>query len=83
MAFYCPALAWQNARPWDVHVSRLRRRVVLRSLPTTPAVLHSLPTPDSVLLFDNAVQPAADDSSDAEPSEVEWEIVDGDLDVVD
>ena len=22
--FYCPALAWQNARPRDVHVSRLR-----------------------------------------------------------
>ena len=23
--FYCPALAWQNARPWDVHISRVRR----------------------------------------------------------
>jgi hypothetical protein len=22
--FYCPALAWQNARPWDVHVDRVR-----------------------------------------------------------
>ena len=21
--FYCPALAWQNARPWYVHVSRI------------------------------------------------------------
>ena len=77
LAFYCPALAWQNARPWGVHVSRLRRREILS--PTTPAVLHSLPTPDSVLPLDNAVQPAADDSSDAEDSEVEWEIVDDDL----
>ena len=41
-----------------------------------PAVLHSLPTPDSALPLDNAVQPAADDTSDAEHSEVEWEIVD-------
>ena len=42
-------------------------------------VLHSLPTPDSELPLDNAVQPAADDSSDAEDSEVEWEILDDDL----
>ena len=52
--------------------SRPRRRVVLHSLPTTPAVLHSLPTPDRVLPLDNAVQPAAEDSSDAEDSEFEW-----------
>ena len=52
---------------------------MLHSLPTTPAVLHSLPTPDSELPLDNAVQPAADDSSDAEDSEFEWEIVDDDL----
>ena len=77
LAFYCPALAWQNARPLGVHVSRLRRREILS--PTIPAVLHSLPTPDSVLPLDNAVQPAADASSDAEHSEVEWEIVDDDL----
>jgi hypothetical protein len=25
LPFYCPALAWQNSRPWEVHVSRLRR----------------------------------------------------------
>ena len=24
LPFYCPALAWLNARPWDVHWSRLR-----------------------------------------------------------
>ena len=24
LPFYCPALAWQNARPWFAHVSRLR-----------------------------------------------------------
>ena len=24
LAFYCPALAWANARPWGVHVSRIR-----------------------------------------------------------
>ena len=60
-----------------VHVSRHRRREILS--PTTPAVLHSLSTPDSVLPLDNAVQPAADDSSDAEDSEFEWEIVDDDL----
>ena len=77
LAFYCPALALQNARPWGVHASRLRRREMLS--PTTPAVLHSLPTPDSVLPLDNAVEPAADDSSDAEDNEVEWEIVDDDL----
>ena len=41
-------------------------------------VLHSLPTPDSELALDNAVQPAADDSSDAEHSEVEWEIINED-----
>ena len=29
LAFYCPALAWQNARPWGVHVSRVRRREIL------------------------------------------------------
>lgn len=23
--FFCPALAWSNARPWDVHASRLRK----------------------------------------------------------
>ena len=55
------------------------RRVVLHSLSTTLAVLHSLPTPDSELPLDNAFQPAADDSSDAQHSEVEWEIVDDDL----
>ena len=27
LPFYCPALAWQNARPWWVHVSRVRRLV--------------------------------------------------------
>ena len=74
VAIYCPALAWQNARPWGVHVSRLRRREILS--PTTPAVLHSLTTPDSALPLDNAVQPAADDSSDAEHSEDGWNIVD-------
>ena len=42
-------------------------------------MLHSLRAPDSVLPLDNAVQPAADDSSDAEDSQVEWEIVDDDL----
>ena len=52
---------------------------MLHSLPTTLAVLHSLATPDSVLFLDNAVQPAADDSSDAEDSEFEWEIVDDEL----
>ena len=31
------------------------------------------------LPLDNAVQPAADDSSDAEDSEFEWEIVDDEL----
>ena len=79
LAFYCPALAWQNARPWGVHVSRLHRRVMLHSLPTTPAMLRSLPTPDSALPLDNAVLPAADDNNDAEDSEFEWEIVDDDL----
>ena len=49
--FYCPALAWQHARPWDVHVSRLRCRGSL-SL-TTPSVLHSLTTPDSALPLDD------------------------------
>ena len=44
-------------------------------------MLHSLPTPDSVLPLDNAVQPAADDSSDAEHNEVEWEIIHEDHDV--
>ena len=24
LPFYCPALAWANARPWGVHVSRVR-----------------------------------------------------------
>ena len=52
---------------------------MLHSLPTTLAVLHSLATPDSVLFLDNAVQLAADDSSDAEDSEFEWEIVDDEL----
>ena len=23
--FYCPALAWSNARPWMVHISRIRK----------------------------------------------------------
>ena len=49
-------------KTYSMLCSRLRRRVVL----------HSLPTPDSELLLDNAVQPAADDSSDAEDSEFEW-----------
>ena len=75
LAFYCPALAWQHARPWGVHVSRLRRRVVLPCVPTTPAVLHSLPTPDSVLPLDNALQTTANDTTDAESSDTEWEIV--------
>ena len=52
---------------------------MLQSQPTTSAVLYSLPTPDSALPLDNAVQPAADDSSDADDSEFEWEIVDDDL----
>ncbi len=52
---------------------------MLHSQPTTPAVLHSLPTPDMALPLDNAVEPAADGSSDAEDSEFEWEIVDDDL----
>ena len=51
LAFYCPALAWQNARPWGVHVSRLRCRGSL-SL-TTPSVLHSLTTPDNALPLDD------------------------------
>ena len=37
-------------------------------------MLHSLATPDSVLFLDNAVQLAADDSSDAERSEEKWEV---------
>jgi len=49
--FYCPALAWQHARPWNVHVSRLRCRGNL-SL-TTPSVLHSLTTPASALPLDD------------------------------
>ena len=44
-----------------------------------PAVLHSLLTPNSVLPLDNALQPAADDTSDPEHREVEWEIVDDDF----
>ena len=79
LVFYCPALAWQNARPWGVHVSRLCRREALS--PTTPAVLHSLPIPENALPLDNAAQPAADDGSDAEPSDVELEIAGDALDV--
>ena len=41
LPFYCPALAWQNARPWGVHDSPLRLRECLPSAP--PAVLPSLP----------------------------------------
>ena len=77
MAFYCSAFAWQPARPWGVHVSRLRLREIFS--PTTPAVLHSLPPSVNVMPLDKAVQPAADNSSDAENSEIEWEIVDDDL----
>ena len=62
LAVCCPALAWKNARPWGVHVSRLRLRDILP--PTTPAVLHSLPLSVNVIPLDNAVQPAADNYSD-------------------
>ena len=73
LAFYCPAHAWQNARPWGVRVSRLRLREILS--PTTPAVLHSLPPSVNAMPLDNAVQPAADNRNDADGSDIEWEIV--------
>ena len=42
--FYCPALAWANARPWMVHVSRIRRVVVE---PHTPGAYIEEPSDDS------------------------------------
>ena len=58
-----------------------------KELPVSKANVVALPPcsaaqpadPDSELPLDNAVQPAADDSSDAEDSECEWEIVDDEL----
>ena len=29
LPFYCPALAWQGARPWGVHITRLRLRACI------------------------------------------------------
>ena len=65
LAPYCPALAWQQARPWGVRVSRLRLREILS--PTTPAVLHGLPPPVNAIPLDDAVHP---------DGEVGWDIVD-------
>ena len=59
--------------PWGAHVSRPRRREI--SSPCTPAVLHSLPTADSVPRLDCSAQLAANDSSDADISEADWEMV--------
>ena len=39
--FYCPALAWQRARPWGVHPSRVRRREFEILPPAMPSIVDS------------------------------------------
>ena len=75
MPFYCPALAWANARPWMVHVSRIRRVALVE--PHTPgAYIEELSSSEE--LSDDS---SSDDDgetyamTDAHVEEL-WEIID-------
>jgi len=66
LPFYCPALGWQDARPWGVHVSRVRRREIL-----APAASRIVDSARSAAASDGgAPQPAAHDGGAAQSLDV-------------
>jgi len=72
LPFYCPALAWQQARPWGVHVTRVRRRPCIVDSSALSTAQQHLP----LSIFDSSATPAAPPaggraSSDAAKAEKE------------
>ncbi len=58
LPFYCPALAWNDSRPWGCHGSRLRRRESLP--PLRMGGMHEMQTVPSLppLRSDNSTDGA-------------------------
>ena len=79
LPFYCPALAWMLARPWGVHISRVRLRACIVDSSALSTAQQRLP----LSIVDSSATPAAfcgkgrklsqlsSDSSDAAKAENE------------
>ena len=75
--FYCPALAWQNARPWEVNATRVRRVAITED--SEEAITDSLPVDNSLdedsldleSTVDNSLDDSLEDSEEGEDSSVD------------